>query len=63
MYANLRVEIEGEPEPVFAWAVKINRDRSIVLSIDGNDGNGNYAEPAGERTLTTPGEITIQADY
>lgn len=58
MYANLAVGIRCKaadppghfPEEVYAHAVDI-RDGVAVIGLDGNDGDGNYAEPAGEQRV------------
>jgi hypothetical protein len=75
MYANLEVSIgrlplrlnaAGDPlydETVYAWAVHVDGDRASIL-LDAQDGDGNYAEPAGERVVDlTTHAISIAADF
>jgi hypothetical protein len=69
MYANLKVRLEkdGRQREVSAWqiAAGVNDDETIV-HVDGNDGNGNYAEPAGEISLYRGNGdrlLNVQADF
>ncbi len=72
MYANLRVligrQVDTVPhalyeESVFAWAVDI-AGTTATLSLDGQDGSGSYAEPAGVRTVDlSTHAIRIEADF
>lgn len=71
MYANLGVSIRckavdppGEfPESVYAHSVDI-LDGVAVIGLDGNDGEGSYAEPAGvQRIDLSKFDLSIGADF
>jgi len=66
MYANLNVTIyvDGEPEQIAAHQVIIGTAGDILVMIDGQDGTGSYAEPAGERLIAREdGPVTITASF
>ena len=64
MYANLRVTVPShDPEVMYAWKVEATLDGGHVVHLDGNDGNGNYAEPAGTVEFGAGEPLTVVADF
>ncbi len=64
MYANLCVTIEPKPrrrtasgawqsETLYVWHIESRPKGRLALHLDANDGNGNYAEPAGVQSSTS----------
>jgi hypothetical protein len=72
MYANLKVYVsvsaDEEDEPVghdfYAYAVEIVEDE-LVIGLDGQNGNGSYAEPVGtvKFPLKAVRKLDVQADF
>lgn len=70
MYANLKVTVlpvPNDPDTAVehaAWKVEtIRRTGEVIVHLDGNDGNGSYAEPAGEIVYPRGTPITVDPDF
>lgn len=70
MYAKLKVTVQpvvNDPAKVVehaAWKVEtIRRTGEIIVHLDGNDGYGSYAEPAGEIVYPRGTPITVDPDF
>jgi len=62
MYANLDVRLP-DGRHVFAWDIDIT-STEIILKLDANNGEGNYAEPDGElRIAREAGIVNVGADF
>lgn len=66
MYANLRVthpNRAGRRRDVFCHEVEVLEDGSIRLHLDKNDGEQNYADPAGVKDLPAGTPVRITPDF
>jgi hypothetical protein len=63
MYANLKVHVGDEPEPLCAWMVGTNDAGEITVHLDDPESESNYAEPVGTRTLPAGTPITVEACF
>jgi hypothetical protein len=65
MYANLRVTYrnsKGTEREVYAWGIE--REASVlVIKLDANDGESNYAVEAGERRISPANLVSVRADF
>jgi hypothetical protein len=63
MYANLRVKIEGEPDPVHCYEVVVQREGNVLLFLDANDGDGSYPIPHGSRVVEPGKIVSVLPDF
>lgn len=62
MYANLRVTIMGDPEPIEAWRVEITPE-SVIVHLDDPDHGGSRAVPAGIRVLERDTRVSVGPSF
>lgn len=67
MYANLRVTVKGpafaDQPAVYAWDMDITED-AVVVKLDGNKGEGDYADEVGQIIIPRAGHtINVEASF